>query len=168
MKSIKIVGKHNVDSFNGSNKRKNIEKWSCPSYLLNKKNQIKILNECYLGQHFEGKKDVLKEIKHKISSYAQQDKKRDIFDTQKLINLDQCIEKLVLSQLKCYYCKGEMLLMYEDKREPNQWTLDRLNNDIGHFNSNVVICCLTCNLKKRRMDDEKFKFTKQMKIIKGF
>ena len=32
--------------------------------------------------------------------------------------------------------------------EPNQWTLDRLNNDIGHFNDNVVICCLTCNLKK--------------------
>ena len=61
-----------------------------------------------------------------------------------------------------------MLLMYEDKREPSQWTLDRLDNNIGHFHSNVVICCLKCNIKKRRMDDEKFKFTKQLRVIKGF
>jgi hypothetical protein len=49
-----------------------------------------------------------------------------------------------------------------------QWTLDRLDNSIGHHDDNVVICCLKCNLKKRRMDDEKFKFTKQLRVIKGF
>ena len=56
--------------------------------------------------------------------------------------------------------------MYNNVREKKQWTLDRLDNDIGHYNSNVVISCLECNLKKRRMNDDDFKFIKQMKIIK--
>ena len=112
--------------------------------------------------------NIISEIQNKIGSYAQQDKKRNIFDPQKIISLDQCLEKLVLSKLRCYYCKKDTLLMYKDKREPLQWTLDRLDNNIGHHDENVVICCLQCNLKKRRMDDEKFKFTKQFKVIKGF
>ena len=49
-----------------------------------------------------------------------------------------------------------------------QWTLDRLDNNKGHCFENVVICCLKCNLKRRTTDDEKFKFTKQMRIVKTF
>ena len=56
--------------------------------------------------------------------------------------------------------------MYKKVRHNKQWTLDRLNNDIGHFTDNVVISCLSCNLKKRRMDEEKFKFSKQLIITK--
>ena len=59
-----------------------------------------------------------------------------------------------------------MLLIYENVREPRQWTLDRIDNSIGHNTENVVISCLSCNLKRRTMDDKKFKFSKQMKIIK--
>jgi len=168
MKKIIIKGKHNIDSFKKETKRKNVSSWKHPKEVLNKKNQIIILNQLYLDQSFKGKHDVKKEINNKICSYCQQDKKRNIYDKEKMINYEQCIEKLVLSKLDCYYCREKMLLMYMDKREPIQWTLDRLNNDIGHHNENVVICCLKCNLKKRRMDDEKFKFTKQLRVIKGF
>ena len=56
--------------------------------------------------------------------------------------------------------------MYENKREPLQWTLDRIDNDIGHSNDNTVICCLKCNLDRRCINDKKFKFTKQMRLIK--
>lgn len=168
MKKIIIKGKHNIDSFKGETKRKQVSSWSYPEECLNKKNQIKFLNLLYLDQQFNGKHDIKKEIKNKISSYGQQDRKRNIFDADKLIKYDECLEKLVLSKLQCYYCREEMLLMYEDKREPSQWTLDRLDNNVGHFDNNVVICCLKCNLKKRRMDDEKFKFTKQLRVIKGF
>jgi len=58
--------------------------------------------------------------------------------------------------------------MYENVREEKQWTLDRIKNDIGHNNDNVVICCLKCNLKRGTINDKKFKFTKQMRIIKTF
>ena len=58
--------------------------------------------------------------------------------------------------------------MYKNVREYRQWTLDRINNDNGHNKENVVICCLECNLKKGTINDEKFKFTKQMRIIKTF
>ena len=58
--------------------------------------------------------------------------------------------------------------MYESIREKKQWTLDRLDNDQGHNRDNVVICCLTCNLKKGTKNDKKFKFTKQMRIIKQY
>ena len=168
MKKIIIKGKHNIDCFKNETERKSVSSWTCPEKLLKKDDQIKILNQLYLGQKFDGFSDVQKEIQNKISSYTQQDKKRKIFNSQKIIDFDNCLEKLVLSKLNCYYCRGSMLLMYKDKREPTQWTLDRLNNNIGHHAENVVICCLKCNLKKRRMDDEKFKFTKQLRVIKGF
>ena len=58
------------------------------------------------------------------------------------------------------------MIMYANKREPLQWTLDRIDNNMGHSNKNTVICCLKCNLERRRINDKKFKFTKQMRLIK--
>ena len=69
------------------------------------------------------------------------------------------------------YCKMmdcDNRFFFENIREKKQWTLDRLDNDQGHNRDNVVICCLECNLKKGTMDDEKFKFAKQMRIIKKY
>jgi hypothetical protein len=168
MKSIKIKGKHNIDGFKNETKRKTVSKWKNKHELLKEKNHIPYINQIYLNQVFDGRDEIKRELVNKIRSYSQQDKKRNIFNSEKIIKYEECIEKLVLSKLKCYYCKCNTLLMYEDKREKRQWTLDRLDNDIGHYNDNVVICCLKCNLKKRRMDDEKFKFTKQLRVIKGF
>ena len=87
-------------------------------------------------------------------------------DKSLFITFDQIVEKLVISKLKCYYCKCKMLLCYQEKREGKQWTLDRIDNSIGHFTDNVVCSCLDCNLKKRTRDSEKFRFSKQMKIKK--
>ena len=93
-------------------------------------------------------------------------KKKNILNIDKLISQEELIEKLLISKLKCYYCKCVCLLLYNNVREKKQWTLDRINNDVGHYNDNVVISCLECNIKKRRMNDNDFKFIKQMKIIK--
>jgi len=84
------------------------------------------------------------------------------------ISYDELIEKLVISKLLCYYCRCKCCLITKEKRENIQWTLDRINNDIGHYNDNVVISCLKCNLQKRRRNDEHFKFAKQMRIIKHY
>ena len=68
--------------------------------------------------------------------------------------------------LKCHYCKENVLIYYDIVRETKQWTLDRINNDLGHNHDNVVISCLGCNLKRRRTNEKAFLFTKQLNLIK--
>ena len=97
--------------------------------------------------------------------YKQQDIKKKINDNS-LIKIDELIEKLVTSKLKCFYCKNKILLFYLNVREKIQWTLDRIDNNKNHSNQNTIICCLECNLKRRTKNKDKFLFTKQLKIIK--
>ena len=59
-----------------------------------------------------------------------------------------------------------MYILYEKTREQKQWTLDRINNDIGHNTDNVVISCLECNLKRRKTNQSAFLFTKQLNLVK--
>jgi len=166
MKKIIIKGSNNIKSFTNEKTRDISLKWNNKKFLLDKTNQIEILNKIFLDDFFDGKEDVIKEIKKKRNSYKNQDVKKDRMDKTLFIKLDEIIEKLVISKLKCYYCKCNMLLCYEEKREKTQWSLDRIDNSIGHFTDNVVCSCLECNLKKRTRDSEKFRFTKQMKIKK--
>jgi len=173
MKTIKIVGKRNVDGIKKTKKetkRKKILdiKNSTVKTSLNEKSQIELLNKLYLEEEYDGKKFMQSEVERKINSYKNQDVKKKKYDENKFIKYEECLEKLVISKLKCYYCKKNCLVYYENKLEKQQWTLDRLNNDIGHETDNVVICCYKCNIKRGRIDDKKFKFTKQLKIIKGF
>ena len=167
MKSVKIIGKRNVDSFKPKNerKRKILDKLSEKNILI-KENQHKLVKRLCANEDFSGNIFVKKELERKIKSYRAQDIKKDKLNEEKLIKMDECIDKLVLSKMKCYYCNENMLLVYENVREPKQWTLDRIDNSKGHITENVVISCLDCNLKRRTMSDKKFKFSKQMKIIK--
>ena len=167
MKSIKIIGKRNVDSFKpkGERKRKILNKVTEKKVLLNETSH-KLIKKICANEDFSGNTFIKKELERKIKSYRAQDIKKDKLNEEKLIKIDECIDKLVLSKMKCYYCMEDMLLIYENVREPKQWTLDRIDNSIGHNTENVVISCLSCNLKRRTMDDKKFKFSKQMKIIK--
>tara|TARA_B100000963_G_scaffold339466_1_gene337246 strand:+ start:694 stop:1203 length:510 start_codon:yes stop_codon:yes gene_type:complete len=167
MKSVKIIGKRNVDSFKPKKerKRKIIDKLGEKNTLI-KENQHKLVKKLCANEDFSGNIFVKKELERKIKSYRAQDIKKDKLNEEKLIKIDECIDKLVLSKMKCYYCNDNMLLVYENVREPKQWTLDRIDNNKGHITDNVVISCLDCNLKRRTMNDKKFKFSKQMKIIK--
>ena len=109
---------------------------------------------------------VKKQIMSKLNNYKQQDILKKVHDERKLIHLDQVIGKLQESGLKCFYCKEEVYLLYKMVREMKQWTLDRIDNDIGHFYDNVVISCLDCNLKRRKKSSHAFLFTKQMNIVR--
>jgi hypothetical protein len=129
------------------------------------KNQIPMVNQLYLNQEFKGKAELIKSLKQKMSSYKSQDTKKNKINNN-FITYDELLEKLVVSKLKCHYCRKDTLIMYENKREPLQWTLDRIDNDMGHSSENTVICCLKCNLDRRCLNDKKFKFTKQMRLIK--
>lgn len=145
--------------------RKVIQTWKHKKILLDKTNHISIINQLFLNQSFEGDATTKKELQKKLNSYKQQDIKKNKNENG-LISYEELLEKLVISKLRCYYCKKEALLLYENNREQKQWTLDRLDNSCGHTKDNVVISCLKCNLERRCLNDEKFLFTKQMRLIK--
>ena len=144
-----------------------IQKYKNGKFLFDVGNHIFIINKLFLQETFEGNIIVKRELKKKISGYKQQDIKKKKFDSDSFINEEELIEKLVISKLKCYHCKEKVLLVYEFLREMKQWTLDRLDNHLQHSSENCVISCLQCNLQRRCLDDKKFKFTKQMNLIKN-
>ena len=162
-----ILNKSQLEKcLNLESKREHIEKLNLNDNDLSYFKQIEYLNMFYLDNEFTYKSLVNKEIKKKINCYKKQDITKKIFNEKEFINTDEILNKLVSSKLKCYYCLKELKLIYTEVREKLQWTLDRINNDIGHTEKNTVICCLDCNIKKKRMDDEKFKFSKQVCKIK--
>jgi len=131
-------------------------------------NHQNYINRLYLNEDFPEKNTITKELKKKLSSYLAQDKKKKrAYDKGKYINLEELLPLLVASKLRCYYCKHSVMLLYNDVREPNQWTLDRIDNSKPHNTDNVVIACLKCNLERRRRSDTKFLMSKQMRIIKS-
>ena len=134
---------------------------------FNPTNQIEFINSLYLNIEFYEKKELLSNLSNKINSYKQQDIKKKI-NNNNIINIDEVIEKLLISKLKCYYCKKNLYLFYSNVREEYQWTLDRIDNNINHSNDNTLISCLSCNLKRRTKNKNDFLFTKQLKIIKNY
>lgn len=128
--------------------------------------QQQMINMLYMGDDFEFKKELLTELNKKRNGYKQQDRKKEIFSEYYFITYEQIVEKLVLSKLSCHYCKTNVLLFFKNKREPTQWTLDRINNDLAHTDSNTIISCLKCNLDRRVKNIDVFTFSKQLKIMK--
>ena len=108
--------------------------------IINQYDIIKILYE----NKDEINKDFESEIRKKLSAYKNQDKLHNKYDKEQHITYDQTIHKLYDSKLKCYYCNNDMLILYNKKREGLQWTLERLNNNIGHYDTNTCISCLKC------------------------
>tara|TARA_B110000858_G_C17795483_1_gene472195 strand:- start:1717 stop:2205 length:489 start_codon:yes stop_codon:yes gene_type:complete len=147
-------------------KKKNKQPWNNKEYLFDDKNHITIINQIFLDQQFEGNKCVKRELNKKIASYKQQDLKKKKYHSNDFIKINELIEKLVVSKLKCFYCRQKVLLLYDLIRDGTQWTLDRIDNNKQHTYENCVICCLKCNLQRRCLDDKKFLFTKQMRLIK--
>ena len=127
-----------------------------------------VLNKLYLKIPFKGSQKAKQLLHRKLSSYGQQDKKKGRYNKEEMVTYEQLLEKMVVSKMKCHYCRRAILLFYTSMREPLQWTLDRIDNSLGHYHNNVVIACLKCNLERRRQDEKKFLFGKQMNLIKKY
>ena len=134
--------------------------------LYNIKYHYEYIKNIYLGEDFEHKKCIIKELKKKYSSYKSQDKLKNKFDQEQHITFNELIQKLYDCDLKCYYCTQDLLLVYKNKNETRQWSLERFDNNIGHYCDNTCISCLECNLKRRTSNHEYFKMGKQMTIRK--
>ena len=168
MKSINITGKRNVDKINKVERpeRKDTQNWSFDESFYTYNKQIEIVNNMYLDNSQEHEIVLKREIEKKIRGYRNQDMQKKLIDLNKLISLDQTIELLVVSKLKCFYCKENCSLLYKNIFEKKQWTLDRINNNEGHNHDNVVISCLDCNIKRGDMDSERFKKGKEIRIVR--
>jgi len=175
MKAINITGKHNIDKINeiGNESyqaiRKHMIKFDETEY--NNARQLALLREIFNDDTdmniLDDIKSLLKsELIHKIQGYKGQDLKKEIHDTKTLITLEDVLFKLCESNLSCFYCSKPILVLYKNVREPLQWTLDRLDNDLSHTRENTCIACLKCNLQRRLMNADKFTFTKKLKINK--
>ena len=156
-------------------KRVETKKWELELEYFQYNKQLQLLSDIsnnILNVYENEDKDttaskiLINQIEKKITSYKQQDIDKKILNNEKKINLTCIIDKLNETEIKCYYCKCEMLILYENVRDSKQWTVDRINNDIGHNVDNYVLACLDCNLKRRCKSSDKFLFTKQLNIIK--
>ena len=152
-----------------SKKRIESEKWTFSEEHYKYENQLKMIQDIS-NNNFHYTNDVSKiaiqEINKKLYGYKQQDILKKRYDETIFLTFQSVINKIIECELKCRYCTKEMNVLYDISREMTQWSVDRINNDLGHNIGNFHLACLDCNLKRRRRTDEKFLFTKQLNIIK--
>jgi hypothetical protein len=109
---------------------------------------------------------IKQQIQQKLGGYKYQDAKKNKYDELSFIKHHQVLQLMIQCENKCFYCKEPTHVLYENVREPKQWTLERIRNHIGHNETNVVIACLQCNLRRRTMHYQRYVLTKEMNIIK--
>lgn len=149
-----------------SKKRVESEKWTFSEEHYKYENQLKMIQDISNNKTDEVCKIAIQEISKKIYGYKQQDILKKRYDEKNFLTFESVINKIIDCELKCRYCTKEMNVLYDISREMTQWSVDRINNDLGHNIGNFHLACLECNLKRRRRTDEKFLFTKQLNIIK--
>ena len=161
---VKIISiNNNIDEININNKKKKRkvtinERW-------------KELHDSQYHYHYIDDKDTIlplikNQIQQKINGYKGQDGKKNIYCAEKFIDYAFVIKLLQKSLLKCFYCYNNMMIVYDYVREPKQWTIERIDNSMGHNKDNVEVACLNCNLRRRTMYFERYLITKQLKINK--
>jgi hypothetical protein len=149
-------------------KKKKVETntWDLNEDELSFQTQLQVLKDIHNSSFNKLSCLIVSHIKTKMSSYKHQDVLKNIFLESDFVTFDYVVDLLNKCELKCHYCSCEMYLLYEFVREMKQWSLDRIDNDIGHNKNNLVVSCLECNLKRRRTNKDAFFITKNLTITK--
>jgi len=145
-----------------------LKNWDFTPSDLSFENQTQLIKQLYEKMPTSHKhcRVVERLLHNKIYGYRTQDLEKSLYSENEFIDNEFVYELLLQSDFLCYYCKRPVDVLYEYVREPTQWTLDRLDNKYGHNKNNVVIACLSCNLRRKTMYHERFVFTKQLAITK--
>lgn len=109
---------------------------------------------------------IIQELYKKIYGYKRQDLEKNILCLERFINFKFVLQKIIHSNFICFYCNDTVQILYENVREPMQWTLDRIDNSFGHNIDNVEIACLNCNLRRRTIHYQRYLLTKQLSKIR--
>lgn len=134
-------------------------KWKFTEEELNRENHYTIL--------YDPSKTlfIYQQIRNKLSSYRSQDIEKNKLNIERFSDLSGVLQKMEDCKLKCFYCKECVALLYENVREPKQWTLERIDNSMGHNIDNIEIACLSCNLRRRTMHYQRYVLTKNIQNI---
>ena len=146
------------------------DEWSCVANMYNtQETQLSLIKELYSSTDNSLSKEqriLLTHLKTKQSGYKSQDVAKGIYDPIAFVTIEHILNLMIDSQLICYYCKKWATIFYEFVRDPKQWSLERISNDMGHNCDNVVIACLECNMRRRTMYHERYLATKQLRVNK--
>ena len=83
-------------------------KYDFPELYYRSKTQRELINKIYTKEQFDKDNNIISLLKRKLSSYRQQDRHKKILRKEStVITLDETVEKLVASKLKCHYCKSK-------------------------------------------------------------
>jgi 5-methylcytosine-specific restriction endonuclease McrA len=135
------------------------DKWNFTDQELNFENHYTILYDPSKTQF------IYQQIKNKLSGYRSQDIEKGLLNIERFSDLSGVLQKMEACKLKCFYCRECVSLLYENVREPKQWTLERIDNKMGHNIDNVEIACLSCNLRRRTMNYERYVLTKNIQRV---
>ena len=167
--------KYEMNKIDNNNQKKDRKKkvetntWNLNEEELSFKIQHELLQNIYNKSEIvdtNANNFIINHIKTKISSYKQQDILKNIFLEPEFVTFEYVVNLLNACDLKCHYCSCETYLLYEFVRDMKQWSLDRIDNDIGHNKNNLVMACLECNLKRRRTNKDAFFMTKNLTITR--
>ena len=107
----------------------------------------------------------LRNLTKKIASYNDDDERKGRREWNSKYNsfnyplllLEEVVALLKNDGVVCCYCKNNVLLDYT-KSHSRQITMERVQNNLPHTISNLLICCFGCNmLRGDSMTSEKFK-----------
>jgi hypothetical protein len=130
--------------------------------------QLKMKMSSYKGQDY--KHFLSNKSENKKSTFHNVCKEGDIKKcsaTVEGITFEDMMDLLIKSDLKCYYCSFSVKIIYRFMRDDRQWSLDRIDNQKTHTKENCVICCLKCNLERRRLDNSRFYTGKRIQYKKS-
>ena len=141
----------------------NTKKWRFIEEDYTPENQISLLKSIHtiqMSKYTTAQLCVLQQLSQKLTGYKSQDIAKNIYSPVQFITREGVIKLLIECGLKCHYCKKDIQVLYEIVREPLQWTLDRIDNDHGHNSGNLLIACLSCNLRRKTIYHERYEITK--------
>jgi hypothetical protein len=108
---------------------------------------------------------IRQEIKGKLSSHKSYDQAHNM--AEPLATDTDILYKMLLQKERCFYCHRLFHVLYQDRFDPFQWSIDRIDNSKGHTSANTVITCLRCNLRRRTRETGEFYRDRNLNVIKS-
>lgn len=133
-------------------------------------NLIRLLCTLLLGDpDWNGSREtsgrIRSEIQTKLRTYHRSDNLRSL-PGGGVPKCEEICELLIRQKCKCYYCHTQIIMLYQNVRDPLQWSVDRKDNSKSHCIDNIVISCLKCNLQRRTRDTDEFYNARNLVIQK--